>query len=148
MPVVVPPKVARLDIHTRPAHQQVFGFGGVVFDLGNQTATVTGSLLRAYKRRGKYTYQPANDDGQRYYPKHSAHGDLPGLSQPALHDRLFLFPFLGCDPQHKPRRRWTIICAFANSLLAYFICSTVVAQNKRGATKCVKPNGTAQRQLI
>ena len=138
MPVVVPPKVARLDIHTRPAHQQVFGFGGVVFDLGNQTATVTGSLLRAYKRRGKYTYQPANDDGQRYYPKHSAHGDLPGLSQPALHDRLFLFPFLGCDPQNHA----------AGGPSFAFICSTVVAQNKRGATKCVKPNGTAQRQLI
>ena len=66
MPVVVPPKVARLDIHTRPAHQQVFGFGGVVFDLGNRTANCTGRLLCAYKRRGKYTYQPANDDGQRY----------------------------------------------------------------------------------
>ena len=38
--------------------------------------------------------------------------DLPVLSQPALDvlGRLFLFLFLGCDPQHKPRRRWTIIC--------------------------------------
>jgi hypothetical protein len=38
--------------------------------------------------------------------------DLPILSQPALDvlARLFLFLFLGCDPQHKPRRWWTIIC--------------------------------------
>ena len=30
-----------------------FGFGGVVFDLETTTATVAGSLLRAYKRRGE-----------------------------------------------------------------------------------------------
>jgi hypothetical protein len=48
------------------------------------------------------------------------------LSQPTLHavGRLFLFLFLGCDPQHKPRRWWT---KFANHrphsqilCLAYF----------------------------
>jgi hypothetical protein len=56
MPVAAPPKVPRLDVYAIPADQQVFGFGGVVFDSGNGTAPFTWRLFRAHARRAKHTY--------------------------------------------------------------------------------------------
>jgi len=75
------------------------------------------------------------------------------LSQPTLDvlGRLFLFLFLGCDPQHKPRaggptfaNHWPhsqILC------LVIFVRSTVAAQNKRELTKWgLSENGTASNR--
>jgi hypothetical protein len=66
MPIMMAPKVSGSDIHTVPAAQQVLTFGRVVFNLGNAAATVARRLFCAHKRRREHTYQPADNDGQRY----------------------------------------------------------------------------------
>ena len=141
MPVVLPPKVARLDIHTRPAHQQVFGFSGVIFALGNGRQLSPGGCCALTNEGANTLISQPMMTVSAISPSIGRMATTLVLSQPTLDvlGRLFLFLFLGCDPQHNPRaggptfaNHWPhsqILC------LAYFVCSTVAAQNIRGATK-------------
>ena len=153
MPVVLPPKVARLDIHTRPAHQQVFGFSGVIFALGNGRQLSPGGCCALTNEGANTLISQPMMTVSAISPSIRRMATTLVLSQPTLDvlGRLFLFLFLGCDPQHNPRaggptfaNHWPhsqILC------LAYFVCSTVAAQNIRGATKWgLSQNGTASNR--
>jgi hypothetical protein len=79
------------------------------------------------------------------------------LSQPTLDvsGRLCLFLFLGCDPQHKPRRWWTNISDHWPHLhilrLAYFrLVNGCGAKRTRSHKVGIEPkwHGVKQRQLI
>ena len=157
MPVVVPPKVARLDIHTRPAHQQVFGFSGVVFDLGTGRQLSPGGCCALTNEGANTLISQPMMTVSAISPSIRRMATTLVLSQPTLDvlGRLFLFLFLGCDPQHKPRRWWTNISNHwpysQIPCLAYFrLFNGCGAKQTRSHKVGIKPkwHGVKQRQLI